>query len=257
LPDALRILIVDDHAAVRSAFRDIIQERPQLSVVGDASNGVEAIAYAHTLRPDVILMDIAMPHMDGVEATARIHAELPGIEILGLSMQLHGAAAQAIEQAGAAGFFVKGIDTQRLIDHLLVVQATRTSCHPRSGMPIRPRVLLADDHPSVVKGLERLISLECDVVGVVADGSEVAEAAARLQPVVTVMDLNLPNVSGLEACRRILQANPGAKVIVITGMMDETIRTEALAAGASGFVPKMAVGNELMGAITRAWADAS
>jgi CheY-like chemotaxis protein len=140
-PDALRILIVDDHAAVRSALRDILHERPQLSVVGDASNGVEAIAHAHTLRPDVILMDIAMPHMDGVETTARIRAELPGIEILGLSMQPRGAAAHAIEQAGAAGFFVKGIDTQRLIDHLLVVHASRSAGDPanrHADSPPRP-----------------------------------------------------------------------------------------------------------------------
>jgi DNA-binding NarL/FixJ family response regulator len=124
-------------------------------------------------------------------------------------------------------------------------------------MPTRPRVLLADDHPGIVKALERVLSLECDVVGVVADGSEVAEAAARLHPVVTVVDLNLPNVSGLDACRRILQTNPRARVILITGMADETIRAEALAAGASGFVPKQSVGNELIVAIRRAWADAS
>jgi PAS domain S-box-containing protein len=124
-PDALRILIVDDHAAVRSAMREILHERPQLSVVGDASNGLEAIAHAHTLRPHVILMDIAMPHMDGVEATQRIRAELPDIQILGLSMQSRNETAHAIEQAGAAGFFVKGVDTQRLIDHLLAVHASR------------------------------------------------------------------------------------------------------------------------------------
>jgi PAS domain S-box-containing protein len=126
-PDAVRILIVDDHAAVRSAFRAIFNERPQFSVVGEAANGLEAIAWAHALRPDVILMDIAMPHMDGIEATARIHAELPDIQILGLSMHPRSAAAQAIEQAGAAGFFVKGSDTQRLIEHLLVVSASRVA----------------------------------------------------------------------------------------------------------------------------------
>ena len=126
---------------MRSALRDILHERPQLSVVGDASNGFEAIAHAHTLRPDVILMDIAMPHMDGIEATARIRAELPDIEILGLSMQPRSAIAHAIEQAGAAGFFVKGIDTQRLIDHLLVVHASRGAGDPanrHADSPPRP-----------------------------------------------------------------------------------------------------------------------
>jgi PAS domain S-box-containing protein len=124
---ALRILIVDDHRAVRTALREMIHERPQLSVVGDASNGLEAIASAHALRPDVILMDVAMPHMDGVEATARIHAELPTIRILGLSMQARSDTVHAIEHAGAAGFFVKGIDTQRLIDHLLAFHASRST----------------------------------------------------------------------------------------------------------------------------------
>ena len=78
-----------------------------------------------TLRPDVILMDITMPHMDGIEATSRIRAELPDIQILGLSMQPRNAATDAIEQAGAAAFFVKGTDTQRLIDHLLGMHALR------------------------------------------------------------------------------------------------------------------------------------
>jgi DNA-binding NarL/FixJ family response regulator len=140
-PDALRILIVDDHPLVRTALRHTLQERPQLSVIGSASNGVEAIAHAHTLRPDVILMDISMPHMDGVEATARIHAELPGIEILGLSMQPRSEVAHAIEQVGAAGFFVKGIDTQRLIDHLLIVHASRGAGDPtnrHADSPPRP-----------------------------------------------------------------------------------------------------------------------
>ena len=130
--DALRILIVDDHTAVRKAFRDILEQRPQLSVVGEASNGFEAIAHAHTLRPDVILMDISMPHMDGIEATMRIRAELPAIQIFGLSMQPRSTAAEAIEQAGAAGYFVKGIDMQRLIERLLTVQASGGSGHPAS-----------------------------------------------------------------------------------------------------------------------------
>jgi DNA-binding NarL/FixJ family response regulator len=128
-PHALRILIVDDHGSVRSALRGILHQRPELWVVGDASNGREAIAQAYRLRPNVILMDIAMPHMDGVEATARLSAELPDIQILGISMNARSEPVHAIERAGAAGFFVKGIDTQRLIDHLLALQSSAAARH--------------------------------------------------------------------------------------------------------------------------------
>ena len=124
-PDALRILIVDDHPGVSRALRQMLHQKPQLSVVGEVSSGFEAIARARTLRPDVILMDVSMPHMDGVEATARIHTELPDIRILGVSMVARDETADAIEHAGAAGFFVKGSDTQRLIDHLLAWHASR------------------------------------------------------------------------------------------------------------------------------------
>ena len=123
--DALRILLVDDHATIRNALREIIHERAQLSVIGEAADGAEAITCARALRPDVILMDVAMPHTDGIEATGRIHAELPDIAILGLSMHARGEVGHAIEQAGAADFFVKGTDTQRLIDHLLRLHAAR------------------------------------------------------------------------------------------------------------------------------------
>ena len=253
-PGALRILIVDDHAGVRGAIRDVLNERPQLSVVGDASNGFEAIAQAHTLRPDVILMDVAMPYMDGIEATARIHAELPDIRILGLSMQPRSAAAHAIEQAGAAGFFVKGSDTQRLMEHLLAVHAGHLQSR-QVVMPTRPRVLLADDHAGILGALERVLSPECDIVGVVADGSEAVDAAARLQPVVAVVDLNLPKVSGLDVCRRIVQTSPRARVILITAVIDDGIRADALAAGASGSFAKLRAGSELIEGIRAAWAE--
>ena len=129
---ALRILIVDDHTAVREVFREILHERPELRVVGDASNGFEAIEQAHALRPDAILMDISMPEMDGVEATRRLRAELPFIQILALSMQPRPPHLHAIEEAGAVGFFTKGLDTQRLIDHLLEIHAVTMTGLPSS-----------------------------------------------------------------------------------------------------------------------------
>jgi DNA-binding NarL/FixJ family response regulator len=119
---ALRILIADDHAQVRKVVRDLLEARPQLQVVGEASDGLEAVEQARALVPDVILMDISMPRMDGVEATRRIHAELPSIRIYGLSVHLRTEDLPAIQQVGAAGFFTKGFDTQRLIEHLLQLQ---------------------------------------------------------------------------------------------------------------------------------------
>jgi PAS domain S-box-containing protein len=127
--NALRILVVDDHAAVRKTLREMLEERPELAVVGDSSNGYEAIAHAHTLRPDIVLMDIAMPHMDGIEAAARIHAELPHVQTLLMSMQAGSDTIHAIERAGAVGFFDKGIDMQRMIDYLLGVHASRVARH--------------------------------------------------------------------------------------------------------------------------------
>jgi PAS domain S-box-containing protein len=119
----LRILIADDHAAVRAVFRELLQERPELQVVGEACNGREAVAEARLLRPDVVLMDVAMPEMDGIAATHQLRAELPFIQIFGLSTQPRTLDRHPIEDAGALDFFNKGIDTQRLIDRLLMIHA--------------------------------------------------------------------------------------------------------------------------------------
>ena len=113
----------------------------------------------------------------------------------------------------------------------------------------RPRVLVADDHAEVTKAICRLLALECEVVGTVADGSAVLEAVQRLQPDVTVVDLNLPTVSGLEACRQITQANPKAKVIEFTAMNDPIIRQRAIEMGASAFVCKVASDGDLLSVV--------
>jgi PAS domain S-box-containing protein len=122
---ALRILIVDDHPQIRKVFRSLVEDRSELEVVGDASDGIEAIAQARALAPDVILMDVSMPNMDGIEATRRIRADFPAIEILGISMQPRGEEPHPIEEAGAAGFFMKGVDTRSLIARLLATQKLR------------------------------------------------------------------------------------------------------------------------------------
>jgi DNA-binding NarL/FixJ family response regulator len=121
--------------------------------------------------------------------------------------------------------------------------------------PSRPRILLADDYPGMLAAITRLLEPDCHVVGVVADGDALLEAATRLQPDVVVVDLNLPAVSGIEACRLIRQANANTKVIVFTALTDAGITEEVRAAGASAFVPKYRIGEDLISAIKTACAD--
>ena len=119
----------------------------------------------------------------------------------------------------------------------------------------RPRVLVADDHADLVKAVCRLLAADCDVVGTVADGSAVLEAAHRLRPDVIVVDLNLPNLNGLEVCRQITQTHPEMKVIVFTAMNDPDVRQRSLEVGASAFVFKMSGDGDLLSTVKRLHAD--
>ena len=116
-------------------------------------------------------------------------------------------------------------------------------------------MLLADDYPDMVKAVSRLLSLDCEVVGTVTDGSALLEAAQRLRPDVIVLDLNLPHVHGLEACRQITQAHPEIKVIIFTAMAGPDVSQLSFGAGASAFVSKLAFANDLPSTILRLFAD--
>jgi CheY-like chemotaxis protein len=118
-----------------------------------------------------------------------------------------------------------------------------------ASTPRRPRVLLADDYPDIVKGLSRLLSLDCDIVGSVADGSGLLEAAQRLAPDVIVLDVNLPNINSLQACRSITRLIPAVKVIMFTAAGPE-ISEAFFEAGASAFISKVA-SDELLLTIKR------
>ena len=115
----------------------------------------------------------------------------------------------------------------------------------------RPRVLLADDYPGMVTAVARLLSLDCEVVGTVADASALLESAQRLQPDLIVLDLNLPDLSGLEVCRQITQTHPQTKIIVFTAVTDPEVRQRSLAVGASAFVSKLGPVTDLLAAIKR------
>ena len=120
-----RILIVDDHPVVREGLRTLLAGRREFQIVGEAADGIGAVAKADALRPHIIVMDVSMPQMGGVEATRRILAELPSIEIIGLSAEQVSDDSHPMSQAGAKCCFVKGDDPGRLLDRLLVSHARR------------------------------------------------------------------------------------------------------------------------------------
>jgi len=120
-PRPIRILLVDDHAMVRQGLRSVLDSYADIEVVGEAWNGEEAVAVAETLRPDVVLMDINMPKMDGIEATALIKMRYPNMIVIGLSVQAGDATAEAIRNAGAAMLLTKEAAVDELYKSIRVV----------------------------------------------------------------------------------------------------------------------------------------
>jgi PAS domain S-box-containing protein len=114
--DRLRVLVVDDHAVLREGLCMLLLEEPRLEVVGEASDGAEAVERAHALQPDVVLMDFSMPGMNGVEATRRITGELPHVKVIGLSMYDEADRARAMLDAGAVAYVSKNGKARALIE---------------------------------------------------------------------------------------------------------------------------------------------
>jgi PAS domain S-box-containing protein len=111
----IRVLFVDDHKVMRQGLMKLVDGNPIIHVVGEASNGREAVELAHQLKPDLIVMDISMPEMDGIEATRRIKAQLPNVRVIGLSMHEDEQLAQAMRQAGAEAFVSKTASSAELL----------------------------------------------------------------------------------------------------------------------------------------------
>jgi CheY-like chemotaxis protein len=116
---SLRILIADDHPVARTGLRELFSRRPPLQVVGEACNGVEAIVQAVVLQPDVIVMDVSMRRMNGIEATREVHRTLPDIGIVGFSTHDDENTERLMREAGADAYFTKNEGTDRLLDYLL------------------------------------------------------------------------------------------------------------------------------------------
>ncbi len=120
-----RVLIVDDHRAFRDGLKAVIDRQADMEVVGVAEDGEKAVALTRELRPDVILMDVKMPVMDGAEATGRILAEMPGMKILALSIYADDGFMTSMMQAGALGYILKGCDSDELSEAIRQVAKPR------------------------------------------------------------------------------------------------------------------------------------
>jgi CheY-like chemotaxis protein/anti-sigma regulatory factor (Ser/Thr protein kinase) len=128
LPAAhIRVLLVDDHALVRNGLSSVLRYHTELQVVGEAADGQEAVALAAALKPDVVIMDVNMPRMDGVEASKRIKRELPATVVIGLSMHEGGNHESAMRESGAAAYLTKDSAAERLIETIMRCRAESLS----------------------------------------------------------------------------------------------------------------------------------
>ncbi|MGD0946687.1 MAG: response regulator transcription factor [Candidatus Binatia bacterium] len=122
----IRVLLVDDHTVVRRGLRKILESTNDIEVAGELGSGLEAITAAAELHPDVVLMDVSLPDLNGIEATRRITAATPGAQVLMLSMHADEQYVLASMAAGAKGYLVKDVDDQDLLAAVLAVCAGQT-----------------------------------------------------------------------------------------------------------------------------------
>ena len=121
--------------------------------------------------------------------------------------------------------------------------------------PSRPRVVLVDDHPHVLGAFGRLLGFSCDVVASVSNGRDAVEAVLTLRPDILVADLMMPDMDGLEVCRRVKHAAPETAVVIVTAFGDAEVEKVALAAGASAFIAKHAAADALEPTVRQIFAE--
>jgi DNA-binding NarL/FixJ family response regulator len=189
------ILLVDDHRIVREGLRTLLGQQPDLTVVGEAADGRDAVTQACLLRPDVIVMDIAMPELNGVEATRLILAELPAVRIVALSMYADRRFVAEILRAGALGYVLKDGAFEELALAIRTVTEGKTYLSPSiAGLVVEELVRRTESPGS--PSLGGLTPRERQVLKLLADGMrprEIAQELAISAKTVEVHKQNLMN----------------------------------------------------------------
>ncbi len=169
----IRVLIVDDHGVVRQGLRMYLALDPELEVVGEAANGAEALRIAHELRPEVVLMDLLMPVMDGIAAIGAIRRELPDIEVIALTSVLEDSAVYRAMRAGAIGYLLKDTEADELCRAIKAAAAGQVQLSPS----VAARLLREVPSPQLP---EPLTERETEVLRQLAQGKSNKEIAATL-----------------------------------------------------------------------------
>ena len=170
---SIRVLIADDHGVVRQGLTMYLKLDEELEVVGEASNGEEALHMARDLRPDVVLMDVLMPVMDGIEATEKIKAELPDVEIVALTSVLDDGAVTGAVRAGAMGYLLKNTKPRELCRAIKGAAAGQVQLDPEAAARLM-REMRAPERP------EALTARETEVLGLLARGQANKQIAREL-----------------------------------------------------------------------------
>jgi DNA-binding NarL/FixJ family response regulator len=172
----IRILLADDHVMVRQGFRMILAAQPDMEIVGEAGNGREALELAEKLQPDVVVMDVAMPELNGIEATRRLAASSPRTRVLALSMYKDSVYVREILRAGARGYLLKDA-----IDRDLLAAVRAVASGEGYLSPAVSEAVLSDYRRHVSDPLDLLSSREREVLQLIAEGKTNKDIASALK----------------------------------------------------------------------------
>jgi DNA-binding NarL/FixJ family response regulator len=177
----VRILLADDHTVVRQGLRKVLEECPDWKVVAEAGDGREAVRQAEQLKPDVAVLDVAMPLLNGVEATRQIVKHVPGVRVLVLSMHADEAYVTQILQAGASGYLLKDSADVDLIQAVAAVAQGKSFFSPAiARLMLDDYVKQRSGEPGVVDRYETLSEREREVFQLIAEGKTNKDIAALL-----------------------------------------------------------------------------